>query len=55
MAEQTSSGGAGAQRSPAVRPTGSRPATWRTRGRLSYGLAAAIGETTDLTMTGAAA
>ncbi|WP_116453105.1 lysophospholipid acyltransferase family protein [Blastococcus litoris] len=41
--EQTSSGGAGAGSTAAVaRPGGRRPAKWRTRGRLSYGMVAAV-------------
>ncbi|WP_246063305.1 lysophospholipid acyltransferase family protein [Blastococcus colisei] len=42
MVEQTSPGGAGAQRPAVARPIGARPAKWRTRGRLTYGMVAAI-------------
>lgn len=43
MTEQTSSGGAGIRRrSAADRPGAPRPPKWRTRGRLSYGMVAAI-------------
>jgi len=43
MTKQTSSGGARADGPPAVdRPARRRPSKWRTRGRLSYGMVAAI-------------
>ena len=43
MTEQTSSGGGGTEADPvADRPVVRRPAKWRTRGRISYGMAAAI-------------
>jgi len=43
MTEQTSSGGSGTGRLPATdRPAGARPPRWRTRGRLSFGMIAAI-------------
>ncbi|MGY1803557.1 lysophospholipid acyltransferase family protein [Blastococcus sp. SYSU D00922] len=41
--DQTSSGGAGAGSAAAVvRPGGRRPPKWRTRGRMSYGMVAAV-------------
>jgi 1-acyl-sn-glycerol-3-phosphate acyltransferase len=40
--EQTSSGGAVAGGTVAGRPGGHRPPPWRTRGRLSYGMVAAV-------------
>ena len=43
MTEQTSSGSTGADSPAAVdRPAGARPPKWRSRGRLSYGMLAAI-------------
>jgi 1-acyl-sn-glycerol-3-phosphate acyltransferase len=42
MTEQTSSGGAGAEGPPVVGRPVRRPPRWRTRGRLSYGMVAAI-------------